>query len=104
MELFGGFPTTALDESCTNNDTSRDGDCNGENFTLMCIVIDLFSAIIFAVNLFIFVIGIIVIQRRMVQRIRMCEFYLILNLAFSDLITGFLSLTIDAWDYIAEVR
>ena len=100
MQLFGGFPTTDFDENCT----SHDGDCNGENFTLMCLLIDIFSAIIVVVNFIIFTIGIVVIKRKMVQVIRICEFYLILNLAFSDMVTGILSLTIDAWDYISEVR
>ena len=101
MDLFGVFPSTDLHENC--NDTSTDGDCNGENFTVMCVLIDIVSAIIVVVNLFIFVIGIIVVRRKMVQSIRICEFYLIINLAFSDMLTGVLSLTIDTWDFIAEV-
>ena len=99
MQLFGGFPTTDFDENCT----SHDGDCNGENFTLMCLLIDIFSAIIVIVNFSIFAVGIVVIKRKVVQVIRICEFYLILNLAFSDMVTGILSLTIDVWDYISEV-
>ena len=102
MDVFGGFPSTDLHENC--NDTSTDGDCNGENFTVMCVHIDIVSAIIVVVNFFLFVIGIIVVRRKMVQSIRICEFYLIINLAFSDMLTGILSLTIDAWDFITEVR
>ena len=100
LELFGGFPPTDFDENCT----SHDGDCNGENFTVMCLLIDIFSAIIVVINFIIFTIGVVVIRRKLVQVIRVCEFYLILNLAFSDMVTGILSLTIDVWDYITEVR
>ena len=99
MELYGVFPSTDFDENCT----IHDGDCNGENYSVMCFMIDIFSATIVIINLIIFLIGIVVIRRKIVQGIRVCEFYLILNLAFSDMVTGILSLTIDAWDYIAEV-
>ena len=75
----------------------------GKFFTLACIFIDVASAIIVLVNLFIVVIGIMVLRRNMIQSIRICEFYLIVNLAFSDMVTGILSLTIDVWDFIAEV-
>ena len=107
------FPSTDFHESCGrlktdstySNDTTPgyNGDCNGENFTLMCVLIDIFSVIIIIVNCAVLVAGVIAIRRQMVQANRICEFYLILNLAFSDFITGILSLLIDAWDYINEV-
>ena len=104
MGLFQKYPSTDFDEKCFYpNETSRDGDCNGENFTIMCIIIDIFSGIIVVVNLVVFVIGIVAMRRKIVHKIRICEFYLILNLAFSDMVTGALSLLIDVWDYIAEV-
>lgn len=104
MGIFQKFPSTDFDGKCFYpNETSRNGDCNGENFTIMCLIIDIFSVIIVAVNLVVFVIGIVAIQRKIVHQIRICEFYLILNLAFSDMVTGILSLIIDIWDYIAEV-
>ena len=100
--FFADFPSPDIHENCT--DKIAKGDCNGENFTFMCVLIDLFSAIIVVVNLVILVMGIIVIRRKQLQVIRVCEFYLILNLAFSDMVTGILSLTIDGWDFIAEVN
>ena len=106
--LFGKFPPITIDESCeqanrTAWNTSTDGDCYGRNFSFLCISIHIFSFIIVVVNLFIFVNGILAVKKKLIKSIRICEFYLILNLSFADMMTGILSLIIFTWDFINEV-
>jgi len=107
--FFGQFPPSSMDQTCENaNETARnmssDGDCYGKNFSVLCISVHIFSLIIVIVNLFVLTNGVLAVKKKLVKSIRTCEFYLILNLAFADMMTGVLSLTILAWDFTIEVQ
>ena len=107
--FFGNFPSSDRDKTCENaNETGRnmssDGDCYGTNFSVLCISVHIFSLIIVIVNLFVLTNGILAVRKKLVKSIRTCEFYLILNLAFADMMTGVLTLIILGWDFTLEVQ
>ena len=104
---FVDFPAAAMDKNCNQTNqsaNSSDGDCYGKNFSILCVSVHIASGIIVIVNLFILVSGFLALKKKIIQSIRISEFYLILNLAFADMATGVLSLTILAWDFTIEVR
>ena len=103
------FPNVTIDERCeqvngSTNNTSTDGDCYGKNFSLLCVSVHIFSFVIVIVNLFILISGALALKKKFIKSIRICEFHLILNLAFADMMTGVLSLIILAWDFTIEVQ